>query len=65
MDKEIVLRGNADTALQVLDELFTALTPFMKILQKWKKDQLKAKLSLELLLSNESLAQSATVGPEI
>ena len=39
MDEEIVLQGNADTALQELDEVFTAVTPFMKLLQKQKKDQ--------------------------
>ena len=39
MDEEIVLQGNADAALQELDEVFTAVTPFMKLLQKRKKDR--------------------------
>ena len=36
--EEIVLLGNAETALQELDKLFKMLAPFMKILQRQKKD---------------------------
>ena len=57
MDKEIVLRGNADAVLQELDEVFTSLTAFMKNLQKQKKERSNWNSS------SNSLAPQ--IGPEI
>ena len=54
MDEEIIVQGNAESALQELDKLFKALTSFMKLLQKQKKDQLNSKLSNESLVNKLS-----------
>ena len=39
MEEDIVLLGNTEAALQELDKLFTALAPFMKLLQKQKNKE--------------------------